>query len=326
MLPSLLFSLLLGTLIQDVYESLIQKAGKPRNINNIFSFSKELCLLYFSIPPSLMVKLMLTIYIPPCCQCEKYRFLRRTIKMESLFPTRRKIPPTGSYLAWVNRSQSGAESSWASWGQRFTGGRTEGFQGTRLTTGQFRLFKRDRVWREGWDFFEGGCGCAPCQPHPPGRKGPVCSQQWATRRREVNGAREAGPGELGSQNFPGRGEGASFSSGRERCYGVFSVLDDGFRKGRGTRALNWRWLWGTRTAFRVGVRLRAASVSKRLPVLVVRLPDPDNPVGWDLRSQGSGASGGGNIRRRNRGKAVSHCQLPVQSKPKLGERRILTWR
>ena len=113
MLPSLLFSLLLGTLIQDVYESLIQKAGKPRNINNIFSFSKELCLLYFSIPPSLMVKLMLTIYIPPCCQCEKYRFLRRTIKMESLFPTRRKIPPTGSYLAWVNRSQRGAESSWA---------------------------------------------------------------------------------------------------------------------------------------------------------------------------------------------------------------------
>ena len=48
-----------------------------------------------------------------------------------------------------NRSQSGAESSWALWGQRFTGGRTEGFQGTRLTTGQFRLFKRDRVWREG---------------------------------------------------------------------------------------------------------------------------------------------------------------------------------
>ena len=95
----LLFSLLLGTLIQDVYESLIQKAGKPRNINNIFSFSKELCLLYFSIPPSLMVKLMLTIYIPPCCQCEKYRFLRRTIKMESLFPTRRKSPPTGSCLA-----------------------------------------------------------------------------------------------------------------------------------------------------------------------------------------------------------------------------------
>ena len=56
----------------------------------------------------------------------------------------------------------------------------------------------------------------------------------------MNGAREAVPGELGSQNFPGRGEGASFSSGRERGYGVFSVLDAGFRKGRGTRALNWR--------------------------------------------------------------------------------------
>lgn len=51
--------------------------------------------------------------------------------MESLFPTRRKIPPTGSCLARVNGSQRGVEPSWASWGQRLAGGRTEGFQGTR---------------------------------------------------------------------------------------------------------------------------------------------------------------------------------------------------
>ena len=68
--------------------------------------------------------------------------------MESLFPTRQKIPPTDWRLARVNRSQRGVESSWALWGQRFISGRTEGFQGTHPTTGQFRLFKRDRVCSE----------------------------------------------------------------------------------------------------------------------------------------------------------------------------------
>lgn len=38
--------------------------------------------------------------------------------MESLFPTRQKIPPTGSCLARVNWGQRGVEPSWASWGRR----------------------------------------------------------------------------------------------------------------------------------------------------------------------------------------------------------------
>lgn len=38
--------------------------------------------------------------------------------------------------------------------------------------------ERPRVLR-GPGFLEGGRGCAPANPTP-GRKGPVCSQQWAT--------------------------------------------------------------------------------------------------------------------------------------------------
>ena len=155
--------------------------------------------------------------------------------MESLFPTRRKIPPTGLCLARVNWGQHGMEPSWAWWGQRFSGGRTEGFQGPRPTTGQFRLSERPRAAR-GLRFLRRRLWLCSVPAPPPGRKGsgaPSSGQREDEKWAEP-GSRTSGAG------LPGVPTGMSehlFQAGGSDATGSLLPWMAGFRKGRGSRAL-----------------------------------------------------------------------------------------
>ena len=95
--------------------------------------------------------------------------------MESLFPTRRKIPPTGSCLARVNWGQRGVEPSWASWGWR----QDRGLSGAPSHDWPVQAVRETACGERAEISSKAAVAVLRASPTP-WKEGLWCPQQWAT--------------------------------------------------------------------------------------------------------------------------------------------------